>query len=407
MGSEANNRDFEGPARVEAEPQPIVRYDPPEGRGMVRITGRPGDIVDVLAEYQHMQQLLDKALPDCIMQIQGRQFRKKAYWRAVKTQFSLSTDITRTVFYAKYADGRTEFVQIDSDAQSVSIPGGDVADWGFIVYSKAVHGPTGINGPGMGACAMSEKASYSFRWENRQKVYDVDADGRRIIDEVKTADNATIHNVLSHAQTRSINRAIADLVGFGEVTADELHPRSVEPPDTGHAAPKSRPAPKAAPAASQAAPEGEELINPRKGFNKCSDCGSNPCRCGDAHGDAYEGEDCEPGDVHPRTEGAYVGTEGQPVPVGRLKEGDVVRAEVEGQDKNGWGHLTHVQGVIRASKRQGDPDVPLPDYFEPGAVIEMLVARAGFKVKQSKEGEYESHYAFYSSMRLIRPAPCS
>ena len=52
----------------------------------------------------------------------------------------------------------------------------------------------------------------------------VDGDGSCAHSE-KYGNSGTEHNVRSHAHTRAKNRAIADMVAFGEVTADELQGR--------------------------------------------------------------------------------------------------------------------------------------------------------------------------------------
>ena len=44
--------------------------------------------------YQALQEELDKAMPDCIMKIQGKDFRKKNYWRAVRMSFNLQVECT-------------------------------------------------------------------------------------------------------------------------------------------------------------------------------------------------------------------------------------------------------------------------------------------------------------------------
>ena len=52
-----------------------------------------GDVTDAIREYTRIQAALDKALPDCIQTIQGKQFRKKNYWRAIATAFNLTLEI--------------------------------------------------------------------------------------------------------------------------------------------------------------------------------------------------------------------------------------------------------------------------------------------------------------------------
>ena len=53
-----------------------------------------------------------------------------------------------------------------------------------------------------------------------------EADGSCGFDEKSTAQQ-TIHNIRAHAITRAKNRAILDLVGFGEVSAEEINEREM------------------------------------------------------------------------------------------------------------------------------------------------------------------------------------
>lgn len=124
---------------------------------------------EALRAYKGLQATLDKAMPDAIMEIQGRPFRKKAYWRAVRTAFQLKV------------------VQVHEER--VETPD----DWGYIVTYRATA-PNGAEAEGDGACMASEKH----------------------------AKQATVHNVRSHAHTRAFNRAVSNLVGFGEVSAEEM-----------------------------------------------------------------------------------------------------------------------------------------------------------------------------------------
>lgn len=122
-----------------------------------------------LAHYTRIKDVLDRAMPDCIMQIQGRAFRKKQYWRGVRMAFNL--DVTCT------------------GEQRIEVG----PDWGYTVTYRAVA-PNGSAAEGDGACMASEK---------------------------KQGPQRTVHNVRSHAHTRAMNRAISNLVGFGEVSAEE------------------------------------------------------------------------------------------------------------------------------------------------------------------------------------------
>ena len=155
------------PTEVKGE---VVVLDP-QDQAMVRAA--PSDVVVAFEEYRKIQQGLDAALPDCLMTIQGKKFRKKNYWRAIATAFNLTVRLT--------SEERTEV--------------GD--DWGYLVVFTAMAG-NGRSADGDGSCFASEKK---------------DQQGNII---------ATVHNVRAHAHTRAYNRAVSNLVGFGEVSAEEM-----------------------------------------------------------------------------------------------------------------------------------------------------------------------------------------
>jgi hypothetical protein len=132
--------------------------------------------------YLAVQRVFDAKLPDSIMSIQGKQFRKKAYWRAIATAFKVDCVIVTVE-------------RLDE---------GD--DWGYEATVRATS-QDGRTSDGDGACMASEKHGAS----------------------------CTVHNVRSHAVTRAKNRAISDLVGFGEVSADELPPEAFAEREVPHA----------------------------------------------------------------------------------------------------------------------------------------------------------------------------
>jgi hypothetical protein len=129
----------------------------------------PMSMGTTFSAYKSMQVEIDKAMPDQIMTIQGRQFRKKGYWRAVRAAFGLKV----------YCVSEERIEQ-----------GGD---WGYSALYRA-EGRNGMSADGDGVCMATEKAE-------RQR---------------------SIHNVRSHAHTRAFNRAVSNLVGFGEVSAEEV-----------------------------------------------------------------------------------------------------------------------------------------------------------------------------------------
>ena len=165
-----------------------------------------GDVAEAFEEYRTIQATLDRAMPDCIMEIQGRSFRKKSYWRAIATAFNL--DVTLEAEERQDAEG----------------------DWGYVATYKATA-PNGRSATGDGACFASEKRG----------------------------PQATVHNVRSHAHTRAFNRAVSNLVGFGEVSAEEME-REETKPMRDVTPPKRPPVPPAA-----AAPSGDAPACPKCG----------------------------------------------------------------------------------------------------------------------------------------------
>lgn len=151
---------------IEAEYEQ-TELDVAKSTGIVRAAG---DISVAMVEYTKVKNTLDQALPDCIMDIRGKKFRKKSYWRAVATAFNLDV--------------------ICVEKNRVELPDGD---WGIEVVYRATA-PNGRSIDGDGACMKSEKSG----------------------------NMATYHNVRAHAHTRGYNRAVSNCVGFGEVSYDEL-----------------------------------------------------------------------------------------------------------------------------------------------------------------------------------------
>lgn len=147
---------------------------------------RGAQMSQAIEVYRDLQIALDRGMPDQLQQIRGKAFRKKGYWRAVARAFNLSVEC------------RSEERYTTTDK-----------DWGWRVIYRAIT-PTGAFEDGDGACAASEKAD----------------------------DQDTEHNVRAHAHSRGFNRAVSNLVGFGEVSAEELkheemnRRRPIMPPET-------------------------------------------------------------------------------------------------------------------------------------------------------------------------------
>lgn len=164
---------------------------------------RGAEMSEALTAYRELQRALDHAMPDQIMELDGKPFRKKGYWRAIAVAFNLRVECV------------TESEEVDGVFQD-SRP-----NFGWHVVYRAMAS-NGRAATGDGSCFAVEKAK-------RRGEADPWAALPR---------QATQHNVRSHAHTRAFNRAVSNLVGFGEVSAEEVdrdepaRPSTAAPPST-------------------------------------------------------------------------------------------------------------------------------------------------------------------------------
>ena len=171
----------------------------------------PEQMIVALTRYRDLQRALDASMPDQIMNLDGKPFRKKGYWRAIALAFHLDVVVVKEerVTAGQFLDNKDNF--------------------GWIVTYEARQ-PDGRCQPGDGACFAVEKA-------RRFKCPHPEAEGSRRTKHFphntcpdfdpdfqwKTLPgDATDHNVRGHAHTRAYNRSVSNLVGFGEVSAEEV-----------------------------------------------------------------------------------------------------------------------------------------------------------------------------------------
>jgi len=129
------------------------------------------NVDQALQEWEAYQTITEKMLDDTdYQQIQGRAFKKKSAWRKYARAFNITTEI------------------IDKEINKTDK--GAVIEASFIVRATL---PTGRYADGWGNCSRQEGN--------------------------KAHPN---HDIPATAMTRATNRAIADLIGAGEVTAEEI-----------------------------------------------------------------------------------------------------------------------------------------------------------------------------------------
>lgn len=160
------------------------------------------DVDSALKEWEVYQDLTNKLLNDSDYQpIGGSKFKKKSAWRKYMRAFRLSDTVLEK--------------EIIKDEE------GRVNEASFLVK---VWSPDGRSAEGWGNCSIFENRRFS-------KVN---------------------HDIPSTAMTRAINRAVSDLIGAGEVSAEEMEGTKNTKPR-----PKPKPKPKRKPSPpKQSEPEG-------------------------------------------------------------------------------------------------------------------------------------------------------
>jgi len=165
------------------------------------------DVDEVMAAfvaYGKMQRALDGAMGDQIQTLgsggNAKRFHKMGYWRAMAMAYGVE-------------------VRLESERTYQDVDGLAVE-----VTYKAIA-PDGRSAVGDGSCTAIEKQIYKKDWDGweaagkpRGGVWLVkDDEGNPVIDDIGTIDNASLHNVRGHAHTRAKNRAIGELLAFGEM----------------------------------------------------------------------------------------------------------------------------------------------------------------------------------------------
>lgn len=155
------------------------------------------DMVDVKAAgafMQNYQDLVKELLDENDYQRIGvKNFKKKSAWRKLATAFNISDEILK------------EDISRDENGRIISAT----------YYVKATL-PNGRSGIGIGACSIFDKIRYS-----PTSKYDADTEDVSNFELRGRFSNAE-HDIPSTAHSRAKNRAISDLIGAGDVSAEEM-----------------------------------------------------------------------------------------------------------------------------------------------------------------------------------------
>jgi len=146
---------------------PVRHENKPVNQGIVRPAVSTKEAIEAWQEYQGLKKAILE--PSDLQRIQDKDFVKKSGWRKFATFYNLT----------------------DRIVEEHRIDNGNAFIWKVKVECTA---PTGRIVEGVAMCSSSEKS------------------GNRIE-----------HDVYSTAHTRAKNRAISDMIGAGEVSAEEMH----------------------------------------------------------------------------------------------------------------------------------------------------------------------------------------
>lgn len=216
---------------VEAAPLAVAVREPQGAVGILR----PADSLDAIADaFRQYQQVCERILgKDDYQTYEGKPRKKKSAWRKLATAFNVSTRVVEK--------------EIERDTER------NVLSAFFTVEAQAGNRVTN----GSGYCEVTEKCCAGKTGKKCRKAAwkghyccESGCDGRKHWSHAN-------HDIIATAETRAKNRAIADLIGCGEVSAEELTDDATPSSDNvdfENAAPKASPAPPPKPAAPAAFP---------------------------------------------------------------------------------------------------------------------------------------------------------
>jgi len=170
-----------------------------EKKNMLVLADVPGAVASMAAFQKLKEGILNKETD--MLTISNRTYIKRSGWRKIALGFNITTEI------------------VSIEREQFATPTNPKGEWIVHVKARALA-PNGRFSEEIGSCQASEVL--------KQKM------------------EPTVHNIETKAATRAINRAISNLVGGGEVSAEEL----IETGETASAKPNSSPGPASAAGAS-------------------------------------------------------------------------------------------------------------------------------------------------------------
>lgn len=170
-----------------------------DGIVMPAVTGEQA--LEAWEKYQDLKAKIIDRNTD-VQIIQNKEFLKKSYWRKIATFFNLSVEV------------------VEEHSEKL----GHTFVWHFTCKAVAPNGRTAV---GVGSCDAYEKAELrdgKYMSKGRVTKWGKTPEGKSYPQEFEWVEASpnSIHNIRSTAETRAFNRAVSNLVGGGEVSAEEV-----------------------------------------------------------------------------------------------------------------------------------------------------------------------------------------
>lgn len=161
----------------------------------------PKQAKEAWKQYQDLKSVVVDKETD-IQKIEGKDFLKKSYWRKIATFFNLTVEV------------------VEESHEQV----GKTVVWHFTCKAIA---PNGRSAVGVGSCDAFEKAEKrdgEYVKKGNVTKWGKNKEGKSYPMEFEwvPATPNSLHNIRSTAETRAYNRAVSNLVGGGEVSAEEV-----------------------------------------------------------------------------------------------------------------------------------------------------------------------------------------
>lgn len=202
--SEPDNTD-DDPEEVELVEQSTVESEedtvatPAPQNSLLTPVTNIGEVVELYDQFEEIkEELLDKEQD--ITVISGNPHVNKSGWRKIATAFNVSVEVTDTESWVE-----DEIVKAKAKAVATASNGKTASSTGMCASNESNHMTKLGNHPGIDDPDHPDVLRVDNKW--------------RVLKDPKEVKE---HNIVAIAETRAKNRAISDLVGGGEVSAEEM-----------------------------------------------------------------------------------------------------------------------------------------------------------------------------------------